>query len=375
MFKSPRSHWWSNFVHDLITVDFSQTDIYTGVRIATLVVAIIVLGLITNHVAEASLVFLGAAYVLAIDEIRSKWPRTRLLLTVSILYASIFAIGMIISASDFLVVPLLALGLFTISYLRVFPRALMIFMFTGLVFVIAIATHHATLTLAGQAFLLIVAGGLWAILGGIIFPARKTSKRPTLAEDSIQKQHQQQPQPKLTWREKFRPLTSNLSLHSQYFQYAIALAITSAVGLLITQWFELSEGDWVLITIVILLLPAYFDPSFTFNKIVHRIIGTIIGAVIAIIIIDNVENQWVSSLFLFFFASIFLSLMKVNNDAFTVIFLTVMILLLVDITNPSTSSIAPLTRIQNIFIGCVTSPSLRHLLFGSVVIGRNPAYR
>ena len=106
VFKSPRSHWWSNFVHDLITVDFSQTDIYTGVRIATLVVAIIVLGLITNHVAEASLVFLGAAYVLAIDEIRFKWPRTRLLLTVSILYASIFAIGMIISASDFLVVPL-----------------------------------------------------------------------------------------------------------------------------------------------------------------------------------------------------------------------------------------------------------------------------
>ena len=253
MSKPPRSSL-SKFVHDLVTVDFRQTDIYMGVRLATLLVALIVLGLITNHVAESSLVVLGAAFVLAIDEIRSKGRRTFILLTVSLVYASIFALGIVLSISDYLVVPLLALGLFIISYFTVYPRALMILMFASIVFVVAIATQDATLTLAGQGFLLFFAGGLYAILGCIIFPAHRTS----MQQDSAQTPHQ----PKLTWQEKFRPLTSNLSLRSKHFQYAIVLAITGSLGLLITQWFELPEGDWVLLTIVVLLLPAYSDISF-----------------------------------------------------------------------------------------------------------------
>ena len=44
-----------------------------------------------------------AAYVLIIDQHRSKGPRTRVLLIVSILYASIFACGVVISISEILV--------------------------------------------------------------------------------------------------------------------------------------------------------------------------------------------------------------------------------------------------------------------------------
>ena len=61
--KPPRSRL-SNFVHDLVTVDFHQTDIYTGVRIAAILVIVTVLGLITGYAAEASFISLGAAYVL-----------------------------------------------------------------------------------------------------------------------------------------------------------------------------------------------------------------------------------------------------------------------------------------------------------------------
>lgn len=352
MSKSHSSAWY-NFVHDLISVDLSQTDMYTGVRYATLLVALLVVGLITNHVAEASLVMFGTALTLAVDEIRSKGSRTSVLLTASVVYASIFAVSIIISMSGYLVVPLLGVGLFIISYLRVFPRAFLILMFASIVFVIGIATQDASITLAGQAFLLFVVGGLWAILGGIIFPARRNSKQhPIVIEDSVQVQH---PQLKSTLQDKFKPLTSNLSLHSQYFQYAIALAITGAVGLLIAQWFELPYGDWILITIVVLLLPAYSDVSFTLNKVAHRIIGTIIGATIAAIIIGNVENQWLLSFFLFIFATIFLALIKVKNYAFFVIFMTATILILMDIPNPSTELVAPLHRIENIFIGCILS--------------------
>ncbi len=349
--KPPRSRW-SKFVHDLVTVDFHQTDINTGVRLATILVTVTVLGVITGHAAESSLVSVAAAYVLAIDQVRSKGTRTRILLIVSILYASIFACGVVISISDNLVVPLLALGLFIISYFTVYPRVLNLLMFASLVFVIAIATHDATLTLAGQDFLLFFAGGLWAIVGGMIFLARKTSKQQrTVTADPFQEQHQ----PKLTWQDKFRPLTSNLSVHSKHFQYAIVFAITGAVGMLIIQMFDLSKGDWLLITVVVLLLPAYSKISFTLELLVHRIIGTIIGAVIATIIIDNVQNIWLLTLFFFLFASTFISLVKTKNYAFAVIFMTPMVLLLFDISDPSADPTTSLERIQNILIGCVLS--------------------
>ena len=73
---------------------------------------------------------MGSVYALAIDEIFRPVPqRTRTLLSVSVLYASLFAIGMLISMADYLVIPLLALGLFFISYFRIFSKGLILLKF------------------------------------------------------------------------------------------------------------------------------------------------------------------------------------------------------------------------------------------------------
>ena len=356
MSKPPRSRW-SNFVHDLVTVDFHQTDIKTGVRVAILLTVVIVLGLITGHAAAAGMVWLGTAYVFAIDQLRPKGPRTRVLLTVSILYASILAIGVVISMSDSLVVvALCGLGLFIIPYFTVYPTAFWTLFFASLLFVIGITYQGATLALAGQNFLAIFVGGLWAIVGGIIFQvARKTSKQQrTVTADPIQEPLQ----PQLTWQDRLRPLRSNLSIHSHHFQYAIVFAITGAVAMLIIQWFKLSDGDWVLITVVNILAPSFaltLNKALAIQRVVHRIIGTIIGSIIALIIIDNVQNIWLLSLIFFIFSFAFISFIKIKNYAFFVIFMTPMILLLVEIAFPTTDVQAPLHRIQNIFIGCVLS--------------------
>ena len=119
--KPPRSGL-SNFFHDLVTVDFHQTDINTGMRIAAILVIITVVGLITGHAAESGLVTIGALCVLILDQLPHKGTRTRFLLTVSILYASIFAIGMVVSISGNLVLPLCGLGLFIIAYFTVYPK-------------------------------------------------------------------------------------------------------------------------------------------------------------------------------------------------------------------------------------------------------------
>jgi uncharacterized membrane protein YccC len=260
---------------------------------------------------------------------------------------------MVISISGNLVVPLCGLGLFIISYFTVYPKAFWPLFFSSLMFVIAIAFPGATLAQAGQNFLLIFVGGLWAIVGGIIFLARKTPKQQrTVTADPIQEQLQ----PQLTWQDRFRPLTSNLSIHSHHLQYAIVFAITGAVSMLIIQLFKLSDGDWVLITVVNILAPAFSDISLTLTKVVHRIIGTIIGAIIAMIIIGNVHDIWLLSLLFFIFTIAYLSFVKIKNYAFVVIFMTVMILLFIEISYPPSTDLgAPLYRIENIFIGCVLS--------------------
>ena len=135
----------------------------------------------------------------------------------------------------------------------------------------------------------------------------------------------------------------------------MALAITSAVGLMIAQWFELQEPEWVLISIVVILMPAYTDISLTFSKVVHRIIGTCIGAIIAIVIISSIDNQWLLTLLLLLFSGAYVSLLKTRNYAFQVIFMTVAILLLFDILNPSTELVASFARFQNIIIGSLLS--------------------
>ena len=355
--KPPRSSR-SNFFHDLVTVDFHQTDINTGVRLAAILVIITVVGLITGHTAESGLVTIGALYVLIVDQLPHKGTRTRFLLKVSILYALIFAIGMVISMSGNLVVPLFGLGLFIIAYFgTVYPKALWTMYFASLMFVIAIASQGATLALAGQNFLLIFVGGLWAIVGGIIFLARKTPKQQsTVTADPIQEPLQ----PQLTWQDRFRPLTSNLSVHSKHFQYSIFFAITGAVAMLIVQWFRLPEGDWVLISVIVIQsVILYSEISLTLTKVVHRIIGTIIGGIIALIIIDSVfQNIWLLFLLFLIFTVTCASFAKMvkKNYAFFVIFMTVTLLLLDEISYPTTDpTAAPLERIQNIFIGCVLS--------------------
>jgi hypothetical protein len=136
----------------------------------------------------------------------------------------------------------------------VFPS--MVLKFADVIFVVAIVTQGATLTLTGEASLLVLIGGLWAIFAGVIFPARRTLK-PKTTNQSVQQQNHQQPQTKSIRQDRFKLFTSNLSIHSQYFQFALALAITNAVGLLIAQWLKLQEPDWVLISIVVILMPTY----------------------------------------------------------------------------------------------------------------------
>src|SRR5262245_34515693 len=245
---------WSVFLHDLVTVDFSKVDKYTGVKAAIIIAPIIVFGLITGQ--DISLALWGAGLVLAIDTMRPPGSRTRILLLASVIYTAFFALGMIISMVDYLVLPLLALGVFLIIYLRVFPKIFSVLFFAGTLFIFALMTHNPTITRTGVESLQILIGSLWVIPAGAIFPSHKYLKRQT-ADQSVHERQQQQSRAKLTRQDSFKLFTTNLSIHSKYLQDALTLAITITIGLLIAQWLNLKEPAWILLSIWFILVPAF----------------------------------------------------------------------------------------------------------------------
>ena len=86
----------------------------------------------------------------------------------------------------------------------------------------------------------------------------------------------------------------------------------------------------------------------------HRIIGTIIGAVIALIIIGNVHNIALLSIIYFVFISAYLSFVKIKNYAFRITFVTVVVLVFLEIISPAADPAAASSeRIMKIFIGGV----------------------
>ncbi len=108
------------------------------------------------------------------------------------------------------------------------------------------------------------------------------------------------------------------------------------------------RGYWVLITICVLLLRS--DIAVTFSFTAMRIIGTIIGAIAGMILIANVvPNIWLLSFILFALSSIYFAVRNVNY-ALGTLFLTSLVLVLLDILVPGQTILAQI-RILDTLIG------------------------
>jgi uncharacterized membrane protein YccC len=79
----------------------------------------------------------------------------------------------------------------------------------------------------------------------------------------------------------FATMRANLSLHSAYARHAIRFAVAVAVGIIIQRLLPLAHGQWIVLTVALVLRP---DFSSTFTRGFARIYGTIGGAVVASLI-------------------------------------------------------------------------------------------
>ncbi len=81
---------------------------------------------------------------------------------------------------------------------------------------------------------------------------------------------------------------NNLNLQSNIFRHSLRVAISLLVGYIISLFFNIGHNYWILLTIVVILKPAY---SLTKSRNRDRLVGTFIGIVLGVLILLSVKND------------------------------------------------------------------------------------
>lgn len=81
---------------------------------------------------------------------------------------------------------------------------------------------------------------------------------------------------------------NNLNFKSNIFRHALRVALALLVGYIVAEFFKIDHGYWILLTIVVILKPAY---SLTKKRNSDRLVGTLVGIVIGMLLLFFIKNN------------------------------------------------------------------------------------
>jgi uncharacterized membrane protein (TIGR01666 family) len=139
----------------------------------------------------------------------------------------------------------------------------------------------------------------------------------------------------------------NLSLSSNIFRHSLRLSIATLAGFIVSQFFSFGHSYWILLTIIVIIKPAY---SLTKKRNYERLIGTITGALIGIVTIYLIKDKTALLIIMLFFMVGSYSVMRTKYLLF-VILMTPYILLLFHLLNPGNFSTVITDRLIDTLIG------------------------
>ena len=321
---------------DFSRVDWSRFDAATGLRAAFFALTPMVLGIATNQLNAGVISSIGAlneGVISALGALNLNFQegpapsRTRLVasLTVGCLANAVaFSLGTVIGTTSTVVAaPLVALGVFLAMLIRLGPGLESVGPTVAAVFTVGVGLPGGSVEAAGARFWLMLAGGAWALLGGVLQWWLGRASPPAGPVGAAQ-----------------APPRSSILLHS------LAVGVTAALGLGVAQMAGLSRDYWVMFTVVLSLraTPAQ-TASFTFM----RIAGTVAGAIVALVVTLGTGNVLALFAFLCVFSFLMFATRSVNLVVF-VFFLTAFIIILLNIAYPGSWDLA-LVRIVDVAIG------------------------
>jgi len=139
----------------------------------------------------------------------------------------------------------------------------------------------------------------------------------------------------------------NLSFTSNNFRHAVRVSIATLAGFIVSMFFPLGHSYWILLTIIVILKPAY---SLTKKRNYERLIGTILGAAAGLVILYFIKSNDVLFVVMLVLMIGTYSLMR-TNYMISVIFMTPYVLLLFHLLNNASFQTIISDRIIDTAIG------------------------
>ncbi|TDH20810.1 hypothetical protein EXU57_20660 [Segetibacter sp. 3557_3] len=123
----------------------------------------------------------------------------------------------------------------------------------------------------------------------------------------------------LTTKESVRVQTfrDNLTLQSDIFRHSLRVCVAATIGFVVSQFFSIGHSYWILLTVIVILKPAY---SLTKKRNSDRLLGTILGVLIGMGVLQLIHDNTALLLVMIVFMAANFSVMRRNY------FLTVMLM-------------------------------------------------
>ncbi len=142
---------------------------------------------------------------------------------------------------------------------------------------------------------------------------------------------------------------NNLNFNSNIFRHALRMALALLAGYIVSLFFKVDRGYWILLTIVVILKPAY---SLSKQRNYDRLIGTAAGIVIGMLLLLVLKNNNVLlGLMLFFMAGSY-TFMR-TNYFMSVLFMTPYLLIFFHLLYPYDLKELMIDRLVDTAIGSV----------------------
>lgn len=156
-----------------------------------------------------------------------------------------------------------------------------------------------------------------------------------------------------TTKQEYHPriLQDNLSLKSSHFRHALRITIGLIIGFLVSLFFSVGHGYWILLTIVTIMKPAF---SITKQRNLYRIAGTMVGAFAGFMTLYLIKDDTIIFIIMMLAMISAYSFLKINYFIAS-IGITLYVLLWFNFLNPEHITAVLQDRVIDTVIGSIIS--------------------
>jgi uncharacterized membrane protein YccC len=142
-------------------------------------------------------------------------------------------------------------------------------------------------------------------------------------------------------------IADNLSIRSNIFRHSLRVSIATLAGYIISGFLPVGHGYWILLTVIVILKPAY---SLTKKRNYERLVGTLGGALVGLLFLYFISDRDVLFVLMILFMIAAYAFFRTNYLVF-VILLTPCILLLFHLVYPVDFRTILMDRVIDTLIG------------------------